>query len=169
MHDGLYRYEISRQDLYALFNPLDNDVREKIDQSKLIYRADTNDDNQTFYLVIQLKNGDVLLAIGYDNEDNRHIRWLFRLEEIGDRNGFGLTDQEVARMLGYSSAYCFSTYEMDNGLYIIGFLADGKIEHSDIGAGLFQFKDGKYQLISQTIHKGQALEQDRIVQVQATD
>lgn len=164
MHDGLYRYEISRQDLYALFNPLYNDVRERIDQSKLIYRADTNDDNQTFYLVIQLKNGDVLLAIGYDNEDNRHIRWLFRLEEIGDRNGFGLTDQEVARMLGYSSAYCFSTYEMDNGLYIIGFLADGKIELSDIGAGLFQFKDGRYQLISQTIHKGQALEQDRIVQ-----
>src|SRR5699024_8093143 len=60
--------------------------------------------------------------------------------------------------------YCFSTYEMDKGLYIIGFLADGEIEHSDIGAGLFQFIDGKYQLISQTIHKGQALEQDRIVQ-----
>ena len=164
MHDGLYRYEISRQDLYALFNPLYNNVREKIDQSKLIYRADTNDDNQTFYLVIQLKSGNVLLAIVYDNEDNRHIRWRFRLEEIGDRSGFGLTDQEVARMLGYSSVYCFSTYEMDNGLYIIGFLADGKTEHSDIGTGLFQFRDGTYQLISQTIHKGQALEQDRIAQ-----
>lgn len=44
------------------------------------------------------------------------------------------------------------------------FPAYGKTEHSDIGAGLFQFKDGEYQLISQTIHKGQALEQDRIVQ-----
>ena len=170
MHDGLYRHKISRQDLYALFNPLDNDVREKIDQSKLVYRADTNDDNQTFYLVIQLKNGDVLLAIGYDNEENHHIRWLFSLEEIGDRNGFGLTDQEVARMLGYpSSMYCFSTYEMDNGLYIIGFLADGETKHSDIGAGLFQYEDGKYQLISQTIHKGQALEQDRIVQGMLND
>ncbi|MGI6677835.1 MAG: M56 family metallopeptidase [Dehalobacterium sp.] len=84
-------------------------------------------------------------------------------EKIGDRNGFSLTDQEVARMLGYSSAYCFSTYKMDNGLYIIGFLADGKMENSDIGAGLFQLKDGEYQLISQTIHKGQAMEQDRIV------
>lgn len=170
MHDGLYRHKISRQDLYALFNQIDNDVREKIDQSKLVYRADTNDDNQTFYLVIQLKNGDVLLAIGYDDEDNRHIRWLFSLEEIGDRNGFGLTDQEVARMLGYSSSiYCFSTYEIDNGLYIIGFLADGKAKHSDIGAGLFQYEDGKYQLISQTMHKGQALEQDRIVQGMLND
>jgi beta-lactamase regulating signal transducer with metallopeptidase domain len=87
MHDGLYRYEISRQDLYALFNPLYNDVREKIGQPKLIYRADTNDDNQTFYLVIQLKNGDVLLAVGYDNEENHHIRWLFSLEKLSDSNG----------------------------------------------------------------------------------
>lgn len=166
MQDGLYPYKISRQELYALFNPLGNKAHEAIDQAKLIYRADTNDANQTFYLVIQLKNGDILLAIGNDSTDNRRIRWLFRLEEIGDRNGFSLTDQEVGHMLGYSSSsvYCFSTYEMDNGLYIIGFLADGETKHSDIGAGLFQFKDGEYQLISQTIHKGQALEQDRIVQ-----
>lgn len=163
MHKGLYPYKISRQELYALFNPLNNKAHEAIDQTKLIYRSDTDDENEIFYLIIQLKNGDVLLALGYDNEDNRRIRWLFRLEEIGDRNGFSLTDQEVARMLGYSSAYCFSTYEMDNGLYIIGFLADGEAKHSDIGAGLFKFKDGEYQLISQTIHKGQALEQDRIV------
>ena len=166
MHDGLYPYKISKQELYSLFNPLNNKAHEAIDQTKLIYRADTKDDNQTFYLVIQLKNGDILLALGYDNKDNPHIRWLFRLEKISDSNGFSLTDQEVGPMLGYSSSsvYCFSTYEMDNGLYIIGFLADGETKHSDIGAGLFQFKDGEYQLISQTFHKGQALEQDRIVQ-----
>jgi hypothetical protein len=29
----------------------------------------------------------VLLALGYDNEENRHIRWLFRLEKISDING----------------------------------------------------------------------------------
>lgn len=164
MHDGLDPYKISKQELYTLFNPLNNRVHEAINQTKLVYRADAKDDNHTFYLVIQLKNDDILLALGYDNEDNGHIRGLFRLEKISDKNGFGLTDQEVGPMLGYSSytAYCFSTYEVDNGLYIIGFLADGKTKHSDIGAGLFQFKDGEYQLISQTIHKGQALEQDRI-------
>ena len=124
----------------ALFNSLYNNAHEAIDQTKLIYRADTDDDNKTFYLVMQLKNGDVLLALGYDNEENRHIRWLFRLEKIGNRNGFSLTDQEVARMLGYSSAYCFSTYEMNNGLYIIGFLADGEAKHSDIGAGYSNLK-----------------------------
>jgi hypothetical protein len=36
---------------------------------------------------MQLKNGNVLLALGYDNEENRHIRWLFRLEKISDING----------------------------------------------------------------------------------
>ncbi|MFV0343806.1 MAG: hypothetical protein ACK5JH_13110 [Anaerocolumna sp.] len=79
-----------------------------------------------------------------------------------DKNGFDMTEQEVARILGYSSAYCYSTYEMDGGLYIIGFLAGGNEGNSDIGAGLFQYKNGQYELLSQTIHKGQALEQNRI-------
>jgi len=87
MHDGLYRYEISKQELYTLFNPLSNVVHEAIDQTELIYRADTYDDNQTFYLVMQLKNRDVLLASGYDSKENRLIRWLFRLEKLSDSNG----------------------------------------------------------------------------------
>lgn len=82
IHGGLYPYKISRQDLYSLFKPLYNKAHESIDQAKLIYRADTNDDLRTFYLVMQLKNGDVLLAVGYDNVDIRHIRWLFRLEKL---------------------------------------------------------------------------------------
>jgi len=52
----------------------------------LIYRADTYDEKNTFYLVMQLKNGDVLLALGYDREENPHIRWLFKLEKISDIN-----------------------------------------------------------------------------------
>jgi beta-lactamase regulating signal transducer with metallopeptidase domain len=86
MHGGLYPYKISRQELYSLFDPLFNKAHEAIDQAKLIYRADTNDDIRTFYLVIQLKNGDVLLALGHDNGENRHIRWLFRLEKLSDIN-----------------------------------------------------------------------------------
>jgi beta-lactamase regulating signal transducer with metallopeptidase domain len=84
MHGVLYPYEISRQELYTLFVPPYNDIHRIIDQAKLIYRADTDDDLKTFYLVIQLKYEDVLLAVGYDNEDLRHIRWLFRLERVND-------------------------------------------------------------------------------------
>ena len=61
-----------------------NNFHKAIDQAKLIYRADKNDDIKTFYLVIQLRNGEVLLAVGYDNQDFRHIRWMFRLDKIND-------------------------------------------------------------------------------------
>ncbi len=84
MHGGLYSYEISRQNLYKLFNLPSDHVYKAINQTKTIYRADIDDDLKTFYLVIQLKNGDVLLAVGYDNEDFRHIRWLFGLGKLGD-------------------------------------------------------------------------------------
>lgn len=87
MHSGLYPYEISRQELYSLFDPLFNKAHEAIDQAKVIYRADTDDEMRTFYLVMQLKNKDLLLAVGYDNEYIRHVRWLFRLEKLSESNG----------------------------------------------------------------------------------
>ena len=88
MHGGLYPCEISRQELSALFHSPSDNVREAINKTKLIYRADKKDDDiKTFYLVMQLKDGDVLFALGYDNDETRHIRWLFRLEKISDFNG----------------------------------------------------------------------------------
>jgi len=81
MQGELYPYEISRQKLSTLFKFPSDKVYKAIDQTKSIYRADIDDDLKTFYLVMQLKNGDVLLAVGYDHEDLRHIRWLFRLEK----------------------------------------------------------------------------------------
>ena len=88
MHGGLYPCEISRQELSALFHSPSDNVREAINKTKLIYRADKKDDDiKTFYLVMQPKDGDVLFALGYDNDETRHIRWLFRLEKISDFNG----------------------------------------------------------------------------------
>jgi beta-lactamase regulating signal transducer with metallopeptidase domain len=88
MHGGLYPCEISRRELSALFHSPSDNVREAINKTKLIYRADKEDDDiKTFYLVMQLKDGDVLFALGYDNDETRHIRWLFRLENISDFNG----------------------------------------------------------------------------------
>lgn len=86
MSGELYRYEISREKLYTLFVLPSDSVQDGINKTKLIYRADTYDDNNTFYLVMQLNDGDVLLALGYDNEENPHIRWLFRLEKLSDIN-----------------------------------------------------------------------------------
>lgn len=80
----LERYEISKQELKALFSPSSNEnYMKSINKTKLVYRTDIPD-NETFYLVIQLKDGNVLLAIGYDFKDNRHVRWLFSLERQSD-------------------------------------------------------------------------------------
>jgi hypothetical protein len=86
MQGELYSYEISKQELHTLFVLPSDDVYKEINNKKLIYRADTYDEKNTFYLVMQLKNGDVLLALGYDREENPHIRWLFKLEKISDIN-----------------------------------------------------------------------------------
>lgn len=82
MQGELYSYEISKKELCALFVLPSDDVYKAINKTKLVYRADTYDDKNTFYLVLQLANKDVLLAIGYDREENPHIRWLFRLEKL---------------------------------------------------------------------------------------
>lgn len=82
MQGELYSYEISKKELRALFVLPSDDVYKAINKTKLVYRADTYDDKNTFYLVLQLANKDVLLAIGYDREENPHIRWLFRLEKL---------------------------------------------------------------------------------------
>jgi hypothetical protein len=86
MHGGLDPYKITRQELYSLFHLPSDNVNEAINKTELIYRVDIDDDNKTFYLVMQLKSGDVLLAVGYDYEDFPHIRWLFRLERLSDIN-----------------------------------------------------------------------------------
>lgn len=99
MHDGLYRYEISKQELYALFRPILNNVDKEIDKAKLIYRSDTNDSNRTFYLVIQQKNGDVLLAVGYDSINDPHIRWLFKLEKINESNDNDSYTEDIAKLV----------------------------------------------------------------------
>ena len=94
MHGGLNPYKISSRELYDLFIPPVGNIQEIINQTELVYRVAIDDDPKTFYMVLQLKNGDVLLAVGYDYDkrDFRHIRWLFKLERIGEE------DEEAAEM-----------------------------------------------------------------------
>jgi len=90
MHGKLDPYKISRQELLSLFHLPPESVRQAINNTKLIYRADSDTDTdeeiRTFYLVMQLKNGNVLLALGYDIGENSYIRWLFRLDKLSDIN-----------------------------------------------------------------------------------
>jgi len=86
----LYPYEISIEELKALFSPTHNDNYTKaINKTKKVYRTDIPE-SQSYYLVIQLKDGNVLLAEGYDYERNRHISCLYKLEKLKDFDDEGL-------------------------------------------------------------------------------
>jgi len=88
--DKLVPYQINKEEIHALFTPFfsvmgkETDVRKRIDQIEKLYRADMEGEFQRFYLVMQLKNGEVLLALGYDHDlHNPHVRWLFKLKKAG--------------------------------------------------------------------------------------
>ncbi|MEM1484506.1 M56 family metallopeptidase [Oscillospiraceae bacterium PP1C4] len=81
MLNSLYVYPLSREERYELFDSLNNKAQENLDQVKMVYRADINDESETFILVMEQKNGDVLLAHGY----GASVRWLFKLKKIEDK------------------------------------------------------------------------------------
>lgn len=85
----LYAVNYSREKIYGFFDPLYNEADKWLNSISTIYRADTGDDDQRFYLVMQTRSGEVLIAVGYDMTEHRHIRWLYRVmqdSEIDDIN-----------------------------------------------------------------------------------
>lgn len=77
----LYAVDYSREKIYSFFDPLYNEADKWLNSINTIYRADTGDDNHSFYLVMQTRSGEVLIAVGYDMAENRHIRWLYRMAQ----------------------------------------------------------------------------------------
>jgi len=113
--NGLYEVDYSRQELYALFDPLYCNVHEKLDQVKQIYRANPfNISAPVFFLVMETKNGDVLLARGYgrEGEDEQHVLWLFQLEQQSGIYKLDSMDQALKDKYGKDAEY-FSLYQCD--------------------------------------------------------
>lgn len=81
MLGDLLPYEINKKELKALFVESYLEELDQLDQIKHIYRTVQEDEHKTFYMVLELKNGDVLMAIGY-NHDTPLIRWLLQLRPL---------------------------------------------------------------------------------------
>lgn len=77
----LYAVDYSKEKLDSFFDPLYNEADKWLNSISTIYRADTDDDNQRFYLVMQTRSDEVLIAVGYDMAENKHIRWLYRMTQ----------------------------------------------------------------------------------------
>lgn len=113
--NGLYKVDYSRQELYALFDPLYCNAHEKLDQVKVIYRAEPfNVSASVFYLVMQTKKGDVLLAQGYGKEgdDTMHVRWLFQLEQVSGNYDLDQMQKALQEKYGKGTEY-FSLHQLD--------------------------------------------------------
>lgn len=164
MHKGgLYPVEYSRQELYALFHPLLYNPPKQLDEVSKVYRADTGDENQKFYLVMQTSLDEILIAVGYDAAENSHVRWLFRMKQISGTYDVDYMNMSIESYLGNDrNIESFSVYETDTApsYIIVGFLADGSTRKSDMGFATFRFKDGRYRLADCYVYADKAIVND---------
>ena len=113
--NGLYKVDYSRQELYALFDPCNCTAHERLDQVKRIYRTEPfNVSASVFYLVMETRKGDVLLAQGYgrEGEENQHVRWLFQLEQQSGSYDLDVMCRALKDKYGHDAEY-FSLYQCD--------------------------------------------------------
>lgn len=113
--NGLYEVDYSRQELYALFDPCNCTSHERLDQVKRIYRAEPiNVSASVFYLVMETRDGDILLAQGYgrEGEENQHVRWFFQLEQQSGSYDLDIMCQALKDKYGQNADY-FSLYHCD--------------------------------------------------------
>ncbi len=82
---SLYKTDIKTEELMTWIHfteYLDDRTVGLINDAKILYRADTNNDNNVFYLVMETKENQILVFYGYDAEVGSSIRWIFEVERI---------------------------------------------------------------------------------------
>lgn len=124
---GLGVAEYSEEELFAFFNYgsgteslgeawedslLSDRARQKLERAEKIWRVDTHDGNDRFFLVIQTARGEVLLAAGYAGEENPHIRWLWEMESLPAHFSQEYLAAQIGSMCG-SDVSIFGIYESD--------------------------------------------------------
>ena len=136
---GLKKVNYSRKELYKLFNPFNNKGHENIDQVKKTWRVDVEDDANTFYLVMQKRNGRVILAHGYGEGLEGHVRWLFQLKEASGMYDLEQLEAQVESMCNREVEY-FAISEADS---IPSCLVMGFQEAGDMGVAFFVYDAAK--------------------------
>lgn len=82
---GLFETEIKKEELLTWIHFeefLDEKAVNFIDEAKAIYRAETNNENNLFYLVLETEDHQVLILYGYGTEADASIRWIFEVERM---------------------------------------------------------------------------------------
>lgn len=82
---GLYETDTKTEELMSwilIKEFLEDRTVELINDTNILYRADTNNDNNVFYLVTETKEHQILVFIGYEAQEGASIRWIFEVEQI---------------------------------------------------------------------------------------
>ena len=110
-----------------------------------------NDGSQKFYLLMQTRKGETLLGYGWedvnergqDASDDTSLYWLIQLESVFDPDGVQVNYfMRSLRHIVNDSVDTFAFWENSKytpGYLIVGFLADGSGEQSDMGYATFRW------------------------------
>lgn len=110
-----------------------------------------NDESQKFYLLMQTRKGETLLGYGWedvnergqDASDDTSLYWLIQLESVFDPDGVQVNYfMRSLRHIVNDSVDTFAFWENSKytpGYLIVGFLADGSGEQSDMGYATFRW------------------------------
>ena len=82
---GLYETDIKKEEVMGWIHfteRLDAKAINVFDAENIVYRADTNNKNGVFYLVIETKEHETLVLYGYDKGEDVSIRWVFEVEPL---------------------------------------------------------------------------------------
>ena len=110
-----------------------------------------NDGSQKFYLLMQTRKGETLLGYGWedvnergqDASDDTSLYWLIQLESVFDPDGVQVNYfMRSLQHIVNDSVDTFAFWENSKytpGYLIVGFLADGSGEQSDMGYATFRW------------------------------
>lgn len=168
--EGLRKVSYSMEELNTLFaTPLDaqkDKQQEILNKVTDIYRADSYSENSDFYLVMETRKGNPLLAVCL-GEENAHIRWLFELERVSGSYDLTALEAAIEDMSGKDVEY-FSIYETattPQGL-LVGFT-----EGNNMGFATFHYKPDQkaYKITGYRTFSGESLYSMTILEEQGFD
>ena len=173
----LKEVKYSRQELYTFFEPLNNKAHENIDKVEKCWRVDVGNENESFYLVMETRDDDILIAVGHGGD---HIRWLWDMEAGGVAYDYADLEKQIEEMRGQESQI-FALYSIDNdrpvllagyqssgtGLGLATFIYDNTTEQKYRIKGCRDF--GGASLYSMTIMEEDGIDQSITVALSARE
>lgn len=134
----------SSEQLCSLFQPLYSDVEKLLEEVGTVYRADVpGEDSNAFYLVMQTKKKELLLARGYGENLSGWVHWMFQLEKESTSYDSSELRAEIDEMSG-KAVTIFSIYESDT---LPGWLIAGWQDGSDMGVAYFKYNESQARYV----------------------